>query len=93
MRLAAQIPFHSSGFILIGKGPDAKLLFSDLPQPRQPVRLGSRAISILSTLIQRPGELVTKDDLLASTWPATHVEEGNLRVHIAALMLAAVESV
>jgi len=54
----------------------------------QPVRLGSRAIMILSALLQRPGELVSKNDLLASAWPDTHVEEGNLRVHIAALRRA-----
>jgi len=54
----------------------------------QPVRLGSRAIMILSALLQRPGELVSKSDLLASAWPDTHVEEGNLRVHIAALRRA-----
>jgi predicted ATPase/DNA-binding winged helix-turn-helix (wHTH) protein len=54
----------------------------------QPVRLGSRAMSILSALVERPGELVSKDDLLASAWPSTHVEEGNLRVHIAALRRA-----
>lgn len=56
-----------------------------LTQNGQPVRLGSRAMMILSALVQRPGELVSKNDLLASVWPETHVEEGNLRVHIAAL--------
>ncbi|HMQ92641.1 MAG TPA: winged helix-turn-helix domain-containing protein [Amaricoccus sp.] len=50
-----------------------------------PVRLGSRAAAILSALVSRPGELVSKDALLASAWPSTHVEEGNLRVQIAAL--------
>src|SRR5262249_46555453 len=32
-----------------------------------------------------PGELVSKDELVARVWPDTFVEEGNLRVHIAAL--------
>lgn len=54
----------------------------------KPVRLGSRATSILSTLVERPGELISKDDLVARAWPTTHVEEGNLRVHIAALRRA-----
>jgi len=54
----------------------------------EPVRLGSRAIAILLALVERPGELVSKEDLLTSAWPRTHVEEGNLRVHIAALRRA-----
>jgi predicted ATPase/DNA-binding winged helix-turn-helix (wHTH) protein len=54
----------------------------------KPVRLGSRAIAILSALVERPGEVVSKEDLLTSAWPRTHVEEGNLRVHIAALRRA-----
>jgi predicted ATPase/DNA-binding winged helix-turn-helix (wHTH) protein len=52
------------------------------------VRLGSRAAAILSALVERPGELVSKEDLLASGWPQTHVEEGNLRVHVAAIRRA-----
>lgn len=59
-----------------------------LTQNGQPIRLGSRAISILSALVERKGEVVSKDDLLASAWPETYVEEGNLRVHIAALRRA-----
>ena len=54
----------------------------------QTVRLGSRAAAILAALIERRGEIVTKEDLLAIAWPSTHVEEGNLRVHISALRRA-----
>ena len=43
------------------------------------VRLGSRALDILSALVERPGELVGKDDLIARVWPGTFVEEGNLK--------------
>ncbi|MCP8882337.1 helix-turn-helix transcriptional regulator [Devosia sp. XJ19-1] len=54
----------------------------------QPVRLGSRALAILSTLIERSGHLVSREELIAGAWPNTHVEEGNLRVHISALRKA-----
>ena len=50
-----------------------------------PVRLGSRAFEILTALIERPGEVVTKQELVARAWPDMFVESSNLRVHIAAL--------
>ncbi len=48
-------------------------------------RLGSRAMEILLALIERAGQTVTKQDLLARAWPDTVVDEANLRVHVAAL--------
>jgi predicted ATPase/DNA-binding winged helix-turn-helix (wHTH) protein len=54
----------------------------------KPVRLGSRALSILTVLVDRAGEVVSKDELVAQVWPQTFVEEGTLRVHIAALRRA-----
>jgi predicted ATPase/DNA-binding winged helix-turn-helix (wHTH) protein len=54
----------------------------------RPVRLGSRALDILVMLVERAGELVSKDELVARVWPDTHVEEGNLRVHVAAVRRA-----
>jgi predicted ATPase/DNA-binding winged helix-turn-helix (wHTH) protein len=54
----------------------------------KPVRLGSRALDILIALVQRAGEVVGKDELIARGWPGTTVEEGNLRVHVAALRKA-----
>jgi predicted ATPase/DNA-binding winged helix-turn-helix (wHTH) protein len=51
----------------------------------QPVRLGSRALDILIALVERAGELVSKDELVAFAWPRTIVEESSLRVHVAAL--------
>jgi DNA-binding winged helix-turn-helix (wHTH) protein len=53
-----------------------------------PVRLGSRALEILIALVDRPGEIVKKTDLIAQVWPDTIVEEGTLRVHIAKLRKA-----
>jgi predicted ATPase/DNA-binding winged helix-turn-helix (wHTH) protein len=51
----------------------------------QPIRLGSRAFEILFALIERSGDVVGKEELIARVWPNTVVEEATLRVHIAAL--------
>jgi predicted ATPase/DNA-binding winged helix-turn-helix (wHTH) protein len=61
--------------------PARRMLYED----DRPLRLGSRAIDILHMLLERAGETVTKDQLIARAWPNTVVEEGNLRVHVAAL--------
>ena len=53
-----------------------------------PVRLGSRALDMLIALVERPGELVSKEELMARVWPNTFVEPGNVTVHIAALRRA-----
>jgi predicted ATPase/DNA-binding winged helix-turn-helix (wHTH) protein len=53
-----------------------------------PLRLGSRAQEILLLLVERAGEIVKKRELMARLWPDTIVEEGTLRVHIAALRKA-----
>jgi DNA-binding winged helix-turn-helix (wHTH) protein len=48
-------------------------------------RFGSRALEILGVLLERPGELVSKQDLIDRAWPKTFVEPANLTVHISAL--------
>ena len=52
------------------------------------MRIGSRARELLSALVERPGEVVSKRDLIARAWPQTHVVEGSLRVHLTALRRA-----
>jgi DNA-binding winged helix-turn-helix (wHTH) protein len=64
--------------------PARRLLLHD----NQPVRIGSRALDILIALLERPGDLVKKDELMARVWPNTFVEPANLTVHIAALRRA-----
>ena len=54
----------------------------------RPVRLGSRAIDILTCLVEQPGETVSKRELLERVWPDTTVVEANLSVHVAALRRA-----
>jgi predicted ATPase/DNA-binding winged helix-turn-helix (wHTH) protein len=53
-----------------------------------PLRLGSRALDILVTLVESAGETIGKDQLIARAWPDTVVEENALRVHVAALRKA-----
>jgi DNA-binding winged helix-turn-helix (wHTH) protein len=54
----------------------------------KPLRLESRALDILITLVESAGETISKDQLIARTWPDTVVDEGALRVHVAALRKA-----
>ena len=51
----------------------------------KPVSLGSRALEILTVLLERPGELVTKQEFMARVWPDVFVEPANLTVHMSAL--------
>jgi len=51
----------------------------------KPVSLGSRALEILTVLLERPGELVSKQELMARVWPNVFVEPANLTVHMSAL--------
>lgn len=50
-----------------------------------PIPIGSRALEIVAVLVERPGDLVTKDELIEKVWPGTIVESSNLPVQIAAL--------
>jgi DNA-binding winged helix-turn-helix (wHTH) protein len=54
----------------------------------QPIKLGSRAFDILTALVERAGEVVGKDELIARAWPQTFVEESNLKIQISALRRA-----
>jgi predicted ATPase len=52
------------------------------------VRLGSRAFDVLAALVERAGEVVGKEELIARAWPQTFVEESNLKIQINALRRA-----
>ena len=81
-----------------GLGPSEILLFEYFRLDRRgglsrrddtgafvPVAIGSRALDILGVLIERAGEVVSKEDLIAAVWPETVVEDSNLTVQISAL--------
>ena len=50
--------------------------------------LGGRALDLLIALTERPGELVTKAELMERAWPGVHVEDANLRVQFSAIRRA-----
>jgi adenylate cyclase len=50
-----------------------------------PIAIGRRALDILGVLVERPGDLVSRDDIIEAVWPGTTVEDSNLNVQVAAL--------
>lgn len=57
-----------------------ELLIEDRPVP-----LGNRAFDLLMALIEQPGQVVSKDELMAAVWPGVFVEENNLTTQISTL--------
>src|SRR5882757_3606678 len=51
----------------------------------EPAAIGPRAFDLLLALVERAGQLVTKEELLDRVWPRVVVEENNLQVHVSAL--------
>jgi predicted ATPase/DNA-binding winged helix-turn-helix (wHTH) protein len=74
---------------VISFGP-FRLLEADrlLLEGERPVRLGSRAFDILVALVERAGEVVGKEALIARAWPKVFVEESNLKIQVSALRRA-----
>ncbi|WP_280152075.1 winged helix-turn-helix domain-containing protein [Piscinibacter sp. XHJ-5] len=64
--------------------PRRKLLL----EGEQPVRLGGRALDLLIALVERAGEVMSRDELEARVWPNTFVQETSLRVHVSTLRKA-----
>jgi DNA-binding winged helix-turn-helix (wHTH) protein len=54
----------------------------------EPVRIGSRALEMLIVLLEQPGELISKQELMARVWPNVFVAPSNLTVHMSALRRA-----
>jgi predicted ATPase/DNA-binding winged helix-turn-helix (wHTH) protein len=53
-----------------------------------PVRIGSRALAILTVLVEGAGDLVPKERLIAAAWPTTFVDDSNLKVNVSNLRRA-----
>ena len=81
-----------------GLAPSEAFLFEDFRLDRHgglfrrdntdafvPVAIGSRALDIPGVLIERAGEVVSKDEMVTAVWPGTVVEDSNLTVQISAL--------
>src|SRR5216684_2170394 len=54
----------------------------------QVLPLGGRALDILIYLADRPGEVIAKQELMDHVWSDVTVEEGSVRVHVAAIRKA-----
>ena len=52
------------------------------------IPLGGRALDVLAYLAARAGEVISKKELIDHVWPGVAVEEGSLRVHVAAIRKA-----
>jgi len=50
-----------------------------------PVSIGTRALDVLSVLVERAGDLVSKEEIIAAVWRRTVVENANLTVQISVL--------
>src|SRR6266404_4392114 len=50
-----------------------------------PVEIGSRALDVLGVLLERPGDLLSRDEIMVAAWPGTVVEDNNLTVQISTL--------
>jgi DNA-binding winged helix-turn-helix (wHTH) protein/Flp pilus assembly protein TadD len=47
--------------------------------------ISPKTVDVLIALLERQGEVVTKEELMRKVWPDTVVEEGNLSVHVSLL--------
>ena len=74
-------PPHTLRFGRFELQPHQRRLLAD----GQMAALGARAFDLLVTLASRPGQLVTKGELLDEVWPGLVVEEANLSVQVSTL--------
>jgi predicted ATPase/DNA-binding winged helix-turn-helix (wHTH) protein len=89
MQIAVEDPADDAGLSALRFGrfrvfPKERALF----EGDEPVRIGGRALEILIALLERPGQLLSKDELMERVWPKIFVQPSNLTVHIAALRRA-----
>lgn len=74
----------SSGHYAFGPcklDPSARVLTRE----GEAVAVGSRAFDMLVALVQRPGEVISRRELMSVAWPGLNVEDSNVRVQMAHL--------
>src|ERR1700733_9110431 len=70
------------------KVPTRELLRTGADGSATTIPLGLRAADLLLLFLERPGELITKDEIMDAVWPGVAVEESNLTVQISAIRRA-----
>lgn len=78
------LPVEGQGPIRFGHF-ELRVLEHRLMADGKPVALGGRAFDLLLALVQRAGQLVTRNELIDQVWPGRVVEENNLSVQVNAL--------
>ena len=64
---------------------DRELFRLDAAGNRSAVSIGSRALDLLGLLVEQPGKLVSKSEIIDMVWAGSAIEEANLTVQISAL--------
>jgi DNA-binding winged helix-turn-helix (wHTH) protein len=73
--------FLFEGFRLDRRG----LFWGDKDAAAAPVEIGSRALDVLRALVERPGDLLSRHEIVAAAWPGMMVDDNNLTIQIATL--------
>jgi DNA-binding winged helix-turn-helix (wHTH) protein len=79
---AVGFELNEDGRLVIGAGG------KKLVPGRLPARSQQRPVGILIALLERRGELVSKQDLMARVWPKVFVDPSNLTINMSALRRA-----
>src|SRR5277367_6235018 len=53
-----------------------------LEKDGKPVRIGGRALDLLTVLVERAGEVVSNREIFERVWRDVTVDEGSLRFHV-----------
>ena len=53
-----------------------------------PVEIGSRALEVLRVLVARPGDLLSRHEIMVAAWPGMVIDDNNLTIQIATLRRA-----
>ena len=79
------------GIFRFGNGFQLDAVSRTLRRNEQNVTLNRRAFDVLLYLVQNPGRILGRDELLKNVWPDTFVDENNLAQSISSLRRALAE--
>jgi TolB-like protein/DNA-binding winged helix-turn-helix (wHTH) protein len=81
---------YSSSDVFLFEGyrfdsPLGRLVRLDEAGVVEPVVIGGRALDLLRLLLERAGQLVSKNEIMEAVWPRAAVKEGNITVQMSSL--------